>query len=84
MIIFIIIRLFFNLFRHVSRDLITFAINHDDLAKKIADRGREFIWNNLRMSDVTHFWKQLLKSYGKLLKYKPVLKSNLIKIGKGR
>ncbi|XP_032677705.1 O-glucosyltransferase rumi homolog [Odontomachus brunneus] len=74
--------------RHADQEelenLITFAINNNDLAKKIADRGREFIWNNLRMSDVTYFWKQLLKSYGKLLKYKPVLKNNLIKIGKGR
>ncbi|XP_050462265.1 O-glucosyltransferase rumi homolog isoform X2 [Cataglyphis hispanica] len=45
-------------------NLIEFARNHDDLAKKIAHRGRDFIWNNLRMSDVMYFWKQLLKNYG--------------------
>jgi len=62
------------------RDLIEFARNNDDLSKKIAYRGRDFIWNNLRMSDVTYFWKQLLKSYSKLVIYKPVLKKDLIKI----
>ncbi|KYN02298.1 PREDICTED: O-glucosyltransferase rumi homolog [Cyphomyrmex costatus] len=61
-------------------DLIEFARNNDDLAKKIAYRGRDFIWNNLRMSDVINFWKQLLKSYSKLLQYKPVLKEDLINI----
>lgn len=34
------------------------------------------------MSDVIYFWKQLLKSYGKLLMYKPILKEDLIKIEK--
>lgn len=50
--------------------------------KKIAYRGRDFIWNNLQMSDVIHFWKQLLKSYSKLLTYKPVLNKNLVRIEK--
>ncbi|XP_024867878.1 O-glucosyltransferase rumi homolog isoform X2 [Temnothorax curvispinosus] len=63
-------------------DLIEFARNNDDLSKKIAHRGRDFIWNNLRMSDVTYFWKQLLKSYGKLVVYEPVLKKDLINIKK--
>lgn len=73
-----------NLFSFVYafRDLIEFARNNDDLAKKIAHRGRDFIWNNLRMSDVIYFWKQLLKSYGKLLTYKPVLKKDLVQIEK--
>jgi len=62
------------------RDLIEFARNNDDLSKKIAYRGRDFIWNNLRMSDVTYFWKQLLESYSKLVIYKPVLKKDLINI----
>ncbi|KAG5321894.1 RUMI glucosyltransferase, partial [Pseudoatta argentina] len=62
------------------KDLIEFARNNDDLAKKIAYRGRDFIWNNLRMSDVIHFWKQLLKSYSKLLAYNPVLKKDLVNI----
>lgn len=63
-------------------DLIEFARNNDDLVKKIAYRGRDFIWNNLRLLDITYFWKQLLKSYGKLLTYKPVLEKNLVQIEK--
>ncbi|KAL6260049.1 hypothetical protein P5V15_007589 [Pogonomyrmex californicus] len=62
------------------QDLIEFAKNNDDVSKKIAYRGRDFIWNNLKMSDILYFWKQLLKSYAKLLTYKPVLKKNLINI----
>ncbi|XP_011163270.1 O-glucosyltransferase rumi homolog [Solenopsis invicta] len=61
-------------------NLIEFVQNNDDIAKKIAYRGRDFIWNNLRMSDITYFWKQLLKSYGKLVAYKPVLKKDVINI----
>lgn len=74
--------LFYFVFCYIFRDLIEFARSNDDIVKKIAYRGRDFIWNNLRLSDVIHFWKQLLKSYGKLLTYKPVLKKNLIRIEK--
>ncbi|XP_077274098.1 O-glucosyltransferase rumi homolog [Temnothorax americanus] len=71
-----------NADRKELEDLIEFARNNDDLSKKIAHRGRDFIWNNLRMSDVTYFWKQLLKSYSKLVVYEPVLKKDLINIRK--
>lgn len=70
------------MFCYAFRDLIEFARNNDDLVKKIAYRGRDFIWNNLRLLDITYFWKQLLKSYGKLLTYKPVLEKNLVQIEK--
>ncbi|XP_012228457.2 O-glucosyltransferase rumi homolog [Linepithema humile] len=63
-------------------DLIEFARHNDDLVKKIAYRGRDFIWNNLQMSDITYFWKRLLKNYSKLLTYQPTLKKNLIHIQK--
>ncbi|XP_072765548.1 O-glucosyltransferase rumi homolog isoform X2 [Anoplolepis gracilipes] len=53
-------------------DLIEFSRNNDNIAKKIAYRGRDFIWNNLRISDVIYFWKQLLKSYGRREKGKTV------------
>ncbi|KAL0106209.1 hypothetical protein PUN28_016128 [Cardiocondyla obscurior] len=63
-------------------DLIGFARNNDDLSKRIAHRGRDFIWNNLGMLDISYFWKQLLTSYSKLLTYKPVLKKDLVNIKK--
>ncbi|XP_011875549.1 PREDICTED: O-glucosyltransferase rumi homolog [Vollenhovia emeryi] len=69
-----------NAHRQELEDLIEFAQNNDHLSKKIAYRGRDFIWNNLRMADVTYFWQQLLTRYGKLLVYKPVLKQDLVNI----
>lgn len=55
------------------------------MSKRIADRGRDFIWNNLKISDVTQFWKKLLKKYSKLLTYKTTLDKDLIKVeGKKR
>ncbi|CAK9801958.1 O-glucosyltransferase rumi homolog [Anthophora quadrimaculata] len=68
----------------VLENLIQFAINNDKLSEKIANCGRDFIWNNLKMSDVTQFWKKLLKSYSKLLTYKTTLSKNMIKIEKKR
>ncbi|PBC26089.1 CAP10 family protein [Apis cerana cerana] len=64
----------------VLEEIIQFAIDNDDISKKIANHGRDFIWNNLKISDVTQFWKKLLKKYSKLLKYKISLDKNLIKI----
>lgn len=37
---------------------------------KIAQRGFEWIKENLQLKDVREYWKQLLTSYSKLLKYK--------------
>ena len=65
--------------------MIQFAIDNDKMSKKIADRGRDFIWNNLKISDVTQFWKKVLKKYSKLLTYKTTLDKDLIKVeGKKR
>ncbi|XP_076636795.1 O-glucosyltransferase rumi homolog [Colletes latitarsis] len=64
----------------VLEELIQFAKSNDKLAKKIADRGRDFIWDNLKMSDITQFWKKLLLRYSKLLTYKISLDTNLIQI----
>lgn len=64
------------------RDLIQFAINNDEIAKNIAERGYEMIWNNLKMSDVQCYWSKLLKRYTKLLKFEPTLDNDLIEIKK--
>ncbi|XP_029052282.1 O-glucosyltransferase rumi homolog [Osmia bicornis bicornis] len=66
----------------VLEELIQFAIDNDELSKKIADHGRDFIWNNLKMTDITQFWKKLLERYSKLLTYKVTLDKTLIKIEK--
>lgn len=66
----------------VLEELIQFAMDNDESSKKIADSGRDFIWDNLKMSDITQFWKKLLERYSKLLMYKVTLDESLIKIEK--
>ncbi|XP_015110359.1 O-glucosyltransferase rumi homolog [Diachasma alloeum] len=64
------------------KKLISFARDNDEISKKIAQRGRDFVWKKLRMSDVTCYWKRLLQEYSKLLKHKPRLREELIKLNK--
>jgi len=37
-----------------------------------ADRGRQFIWDHVRMEDVSCYWRKLLVRYAALLRWKPV------------
>ncbi|XP_012274696.1 O-glucosyltransferase rumi homolog [Orussus abietinus] len=64
------------------RELIKFARDNDEISEKIANKGRDFIWQNLTMSNVIAYWRILLKRYSKLLLYKPVLGKSLIRIYK--
>ncbi|ESP00309.1 hypothetical protein LOTGIDRAFT_225910 [Lottia gigantea] len=52
------------------KELLLFAQENDEVVRKIAERGRQFIWDHLRMEDVSCYWKKILKRYAKLLKYK--------------
>lgn len=60
--------------------LINFFLDNDGIAEDIAKRGFEMIWENLKLSDATCYWKKLLRKYTKLLNYKPVLDDNMIEI----
>lgn len=53
------------------KELLQFAQENDDVVHEIAKRGRQFIWDHLRMEDVSCYWLKLLKRYAKLLKFKP-------------
>lgn len=61
-------------------DLLHFAKQNDKLMQEIGERGYKFIWDNLRMEDVSCYWFELLSRYGKLLRYKPELDNSLIEI----
>lgn len=61
-------------------ELIQFAKDNDEISRKIANRGRDFIWEKLRMTDVTCYWRRLFKRYIKLLTFQPTLKQDLIEI----
>ncbi|XP_051162913.1 O-glucosyltransferase rumi homolog isoform X2 [Leptopilina boulardi] len=63
-------------------ELIQFAKDNDEISRKIANQGRDFIWEKLRMKDVTCYWRRLFKKYIKLLTFKPTLKQDLIEIYK--
>lgn len=60
--------------------LITFFQDHDELAERIALNGYKQIWSNLKLKDITCYWKNLLEKYSKLIKYDVKKDENLIKI----
>ena len=56
----------------IERLLRFFASEEGDAAGRgIAQRGRDFIWENLRMSDVDCYWRTLLERYSRLLDFEP-------------
>ena len=64
------------------RELIEFGVENDSIAKEIAERGRKFIAEHLRMDDIKCYWKELITEYTKLLKFKPKLNKQLKRISK--
>ncbi|XP_060565583.1 protein O-glucosyltransferase 1-like [Ruditapes philippinarum] len=53
------------------KELLQFAQENDAVVHEIAKRGRQFIWDHLRMEDVSCYWLKLLKKYAKLQSFKP-------------
>lgn len=60
------------------KKLIEYFKQNDVLAKEIADRGYQHIWDNLTEQDVKCYWKRLLKKYAKLVQYDVVKDKDLI------
>lgn len=60
--------------------LLEFFKEHDDLAKVIADHGRNEIWDHLKMKDVHCYWRKLLRRYAKLLKFEVKLDPSLVQV----
>ncbi|CAN2387799.1 O-glucosyltransferase 1 [Pristimantis euphronides] len=52
------------------RELLEFVKVNDEEARKIAERGRQFIGEHLRMEDVSNYWQTLLNQYSSLLTYR--------------
>ncbi|RVE50548.1 hypothetical protein evm_004775 [Chilo suppressalis] len=53
---------------------------NETLAKEIADRGYQHVWDNLTDKDVKCYWRKLLKKYSKLVKYEVQKDEDLIEI----
>ena len=68
------------MFYFFSRELIQFAMDNDDIVKNIAENGRNFIWDKLRFTEVVCYWTRLIKKYSKLMRYKPTLEQDMMKI----
>lgn len=71
-----------NASKEKLKEIIEFAMAHDDVVQEIAENGYKFIWSNLRMREVNCYWRRLLKRYAKLLKYTPERNFKLIEIFK--
>jgi len=48
-------------------------IDHDDVAKSVAEKGRDFALKHLKRGHVLCYWAMLLTEYSKLLNYTPRL-----------
>ncbi|XP_031769652.2 O-glucosyltransferase rumi homolog isoform X2 [Galleria mellonella] len=59
---------------------IEFFKENDSLAKEIADRGFQHIWDHLTDKDVKCYWRKLLKKYALLIKYDVNKDKDLIRI----
>ncbi|XP_041974208.1 O-glucosyltransferase rumi homolog [Aricia agestis] len=59
---------------------ITYFKERDSLAKEIAERGFQHIWDNLTDKDVKCYWRKLLRKYSKLVKYDVIKDNDLIRI----
>lgn len=62
------------------KQIVEFVVEHDDIAKKIAERGHQHIWDHLKMNDVHCYWRKLLKKYAKLLQFEVKLDPKLTEI----
>ncbi|XP_075703373.1 protein O-glucosyltransferase 1 [Rhinoderma darwinii] len=52
------------------RELLEFVKANDEEARRIAERGRQFVSEHLRMEDVSNYWRSLLTRYSPLLTYR--------------
>ncbi|CAG2067660.1 unnamed protein product [Timema podura] len=68
---------------HELRELLQFATDYDSEMKDIATRGQHVIHNHLRLDDVMCYWRVLLETYTRLLKFQVRQDSTLIEV-KGR
>ncbi|XP_054829931.1 protein O-glucosyltransferase 1 [Eublepharis macularius] len=66
------------------RELLQFVQENDGIAQEIAEKGRQFIVENLQMKDISCYWERLLTEYSKALTYKVKRKSNYSEISPKR
>ena len=55
-----------------------FAKENDNIVREVAERGRQFITDHLRLKDVEAYWLRLLRRYAKLFKYEVIQDPSLV------
>ena len=61
--------------------VVDFLEAHPEEAATIAENGRQFVFQRLRMEDVQHYWDDLLTEYATLQSFTvPAIDSNLVEI----
>ena len=53
---------------------------HQDVAQQIAENGRRFVIEHLRMADIKTYWGQLLRRYARLQRFKVELDKTLVEV----
>ena len=51
--------------------LVEFLVHHNEIAKRIAQAGHDFILQFLKMSDIEEYWIQLISKYAAKLTFQP-------------
>lgn len=51
--------------------VLDFLVAHDDLARRIAANGRDFVEKELTLDEVDRYWLDLLREYAALQRFKP-------------
>nr|CAD7430731.1 unnamed protein product [Timema monikensis] len=65
---------------HELRELLQFATEYDSEMRDIATRGQHVIHNHLRLDDVMCYWRVLLETYTRLLKFQVRQDSTLVEV----
>lgn len=61
-------------------EVVEFLRANPSISEAIADNGRRFITDHLKMVDVEQYWRSLLLAYASRLDFKPEPNSDYIKI----
>ena len=60
--------------------LVEFLVHHDEVARRIAKAGQDFILQFLKMSDIEEYWTQLITKYAAKLTFQPKTHDSMIPV----
>jgi len=60
-----------------AQEVVDFLMEHEELPRRIAANGREFIDQHLTLGHVRRYWLRLLQDYAALQRFEPQLDEDL-------